>query len=173
TAVNATGVGVLTGRGVTRTERFEPLRRPRHAVDDPDIALTPGPGARDVPGGEDRQCHDLHESSLAPSRRRRIEEMPALAAVSPASPPATTPAFAAVSLDTASFRRPAESTPGSRALMPRCGPSASMTLSSSRCTWFLRLKSLIGIGAPFSGDATPSRWRRRARLWSCWSGPRC
>ena len=69
------------------------------------IPFTSGPGAGDVPGGEDRHARELHESSLAPSLWRLSEEMPALPAVRPASPPAAIrPAFSALLEPAASGR---------------------------------------------------------------------
>ena len=88
TAVSTTGAVDLTARGVTRAELFESLRRPLQDTDDLGIAVTPSPGADDVPGCEDRHPRELHESSLAPSLRRLSEEIPALPAVRPARPTA-------------------------------------------------------------------------------------
>jgi hypothetical protein len=67
TAVSATGLVAPTARGVTRAELFKSLGRPFHEIDDLRIALTPSPGADDVPGREDGHARELHESSLAPS----------------------------------------------------------------------------------------------------------
>jgi hypothetical protein len=75
TAVSATGLVAPTARGVTRDELLESLGRPLfewpgrplHETDDLRIAVTPSPGADDVPGREHSPRRELHESSLAPS----------------------------------------------------------------------------------------------------------
>ena len=90
---------------VARAELLEAAGRPRRGIDDLRIPLTPGPGADDVPGREDRRAGELHESSPAPSVRCLSDEMPALPAVRPARPPAAiSPAFSALPEPTASGR---------------------------------------------------------------------
>src|SRR3954471_2411381 len=136
-AVSAAGALVSRVRGPTGTEVLESLRRARQPVDDLGIAFTPGPGADDISGREDRRPDQPHESSVAPSKRRRSEEMPALPAVSPATPPAIRPALRALSLGSASLSALPEPTP------PATPSSDSLTVSRRRSNLLLRLKSFI------------------------------
>src|SRR5215207_3024553 len=78
-----------------------------------------------------RRPGDLHESSLVPSRWRRSEEMPALAAVRPARPPAAIKA---------AFSVLPEPTSGSFDLIPLGKSSESSTVSSSPCSLVFLLK---------------------------------
>src|SRR4051812_31589502 len=154
-AVSAAGALVSRVRGPTGTELLESLRRARQPVDDLGIAFTPGPGADDISGREDRRPDQLHESSLAPSKRRRSEEMPALPAVRPATPPAIRPALRALSLGSASLSALPEPTPLA-ATSPVMLSSESLTVSRTRSSRFLRLKSLISSPSVIA-FVTPSR----------------
>jgi hypothetical protein len=146
TAPTTSGAVVLTVRRMTRAELLELARRLLHEGDDLRIALTPSPGTEDVAGREDHRFRELHESRLAPSDRRLIDEMPALAAVSPATPPAAIkPVFSAFA------------EPGSSTLFQLDGSSVSLTVSSSRCSWLFLWKSRITCLTCWY--ATPSRSR--------------
>src|SRR5829696_999254 len=163
TAVSATGLVAPTAWGVTRAELFESLGRPLQDIDDLRVAFTPGPGADDVPGCEDRHPRELHESSLAPSLCRLSEEIPALPAVRPTRPPAV--------IKAAFFALP-EPMSGRPDLMPLGTSSDLLTGSRSRCSRLFLLKSRIG-SPPFTAwYETPSRSPRRARPWSSASVPR-
>jgi len=129
-----TGCPALKVRGTAGAELFQSLRRPRRSIDDLRIAFTPRLGADDVTGCEEGHARELHESSLAPSVRRRSEEMPALPAARPARPPAIKPAFRPLPSGNPALSALPEPTPGRRALIPLAGlrnPADGLDTTSS------------------------------------------
>jgi len=97
--VSTTGARLPSATGVTTVEPYETPLRPRHLG----MAFRPGLGV-------DRR----HESPLAPSVRRRSDEIPALPAVRTARPPATKPAFSILPLVMLPLSESSESLPVSR-----------------------------------------------------------